>query len=216
MRTDKWQAIILRRSGHSYNSISRKLGISKSTLSDWFAPLPWSRRLGAQLTRRAFEVVRPQLQIMADANKKRWLRWRLDAREEAKRAFRKYRNETLFCSGVMIYWGEGDRKPKNPVRVSNVDPNLLRIFVKFLKRYGGISSPKIKAHMILYPDLDEATCRAYWSRHIGVAPQNFYRTQRIIGRHKTARLGYGIGAIAVSSRQLKEKILEWIELYSRL
>ena len=39
---DKLQAIELRKGGHSYNHISGVLKISKSTLSDWLADVPYT------------------------------------------------------------------------------------------------------------------------------------------------------------------------------
>jgi len=216
MRSDKSVAFELRRSGKSYNEIKSRLNLSKATLSDWFSELDWSIDIKRTLTDKAFEKVRPKFTKMVEFNRRRWKRWRENARKEAKNDFSRYRNDLLFCAGVMLYWGEGDKNPKNPVRVSNTDPGLLRVFVKFLKHYAKVPSSKIKAFSILYPDLDEKTSNRYWSSKIGLPLKNFYKTQHIQGRHKTRRLGYGIGAVVVSSGQLKEKILQWIELYSRM
>ena len=41
MRKDKKKAISLRLSGKSYNEISTKLGVPKSTLSSWFRREKW-------------------------------------------------------------------------------------------------------------------------------------------------------------------------------
>lgn len=216
MRSDKSTALALRRSGKSYNFISSDLNIPKSTLSEWFSKSKWSKTLSRELNAKAFERNRSKFQKMNEANKKRWELWRENARKEAVVEFKKYKDDILFCAGIMIYWGEGDKNPKLPVRISNTDPELLKIFTKFLKKFAPDISHKIKAHVILYPDLNETECKAYWSSRVGIGLESFYKTQHIIGRHKTRRIGYGIGAVTVSSGQLKQKILKWIESYSKM
>lgn len=215
MRKDKRQAFTLRKNGLSYNAISKKLGVPKSTLSEWFSELSWSKSLRKDLTRRAFLKIYPQLQAMNEARSRQWEEWREKARKGALADFQKLRTDPLFVSGVMIYWGEGDRKPDNPVRVSNIDPQMLRIFIKFLRKCCRIPREKIKAHLTIYPDLNESECKKYWIPKIGVKPELFNKTQIILGRHKTKKLHYGICAIEIASRQLKEKLLVWIQKFSK-
>lgn len=50
MRLDKQLAIKLRREGKSYLAISGILGISKSTLSNWFSGVTWSEKTKHRLT----------------------------------------------------------------------------------------------------------------------------------------------------------------------
>lgn len=215
MRQDKESALALRKRGYSYNFINKKLNVPISTLSDWFSSIRWSQVIKRDLTQRAFEKVYPQLRAMSKARSLMWEKWRERARKEAAIDFKKLSLDPLFISGVMIYWGEGDKIPKNPVRVSNVDPRLLHMFVKFLREKCGLPEGKIKAHLILYPDLTEGECKKYWSTRINVRPQLFNKTQFIKGRHKTRRLNRGICCVEITSRQLKEKILVWIDLFSK-
>ncbi|MDP3772160.1 MAG: hypothetical protein Q8Q94_02160 [bacterium] len=147
---------------------------------------------------------------MNQARTLKWEEWRQETRREAERDFSLLSQNQLFIAGVVIYWGEGDKNPKNPVRVSNTDPHMLNIFVKFLKTTCKLPEDRIRAHLILYPDLDDSLCKKYWSSLIGINQNLFYKTQVIQGRHETRRLGHGICSVEVSSRQLKEKILVWI------
>ena len=43
---------------------------------------------------------------------------------------------------------------------------------------------------------------------------HFVKPYFIKGREKKKRVNYGICSVQVYSRELKEKILEWIDLYS--
>lgn len=216
MRSDREKVFALRKRGWSYNLIHKKLGVPKSTLSDWLSGISWSKIIQKDLTQRAFLKVYPQLQAMNRERMLKWEKWREAARQEAEKNFIAFSQDRLFIAGIMIYWGDGDKNPKNPVRISNTDPHLLNIFVKFLKNTCALPEDKVKAHMILHPDLDELTCKRYWSSLIGINQTFFYKTQVIQGRHKTRKLAYGICSVEVSSRQLKEKILVWIKHMPRI
>jgi hypothetical protein len=211
MRADRGKVFALRKRGWSYNLIHKKLGVPISTLSNWLSEISWSKTIRKDLTQKAFLKVYPQLQAMNQTRMLKWEKWREEARQEAKRDFGSLSQDQLFIAGVVIYWGEGDKNPKNPVRVSNTDPHMIRVFVKFLRTTCALPEDKVKAHLVLYPDLNELICKKYWSSLIGIHKTLFYKTQFIQGRHKTRRLGYGICTVEVSSRQLKEKMLIWIK-----
>lgn len=74
---------------------------------------------------------------------------------------------------------------------------------------------KIRATLILYPDLDEEKCIDYWSKKIALPKSQFYKTQFIKGKHPTKRLSWGICMLGCGSGQLKEKLLLWIDLMSK-
>ena len=216
MRNDKHIAVKLRRKGQSYNRISKELGIGKSTLSDWFSEIDWSKEIKAELTRKANYISKKRLRLINKRRKEKWEQWREDARQQARRDFFKLQHNPLFIAGLMIYWGEGDSKMENGnVRVSNTNSDMLRIYYLFLRKICYAPEEKIRAAMILYPDLKERKCKRYWSSSIGIPESHFTKTQFIKGKHPTKRLTYGIGIISLSSRALKEKIFVWIDLFHR-
>ena len=215
MRRDKKTAFGLRKRGHSYNSISRKLGVSTSTLSVWFSKLSWSKELKQDLTKKAFEKVYPQLKAMQEAHKKKWQDLRYQARIEAKREFKILRNNPLFISGVMLYWGEGDKKNKNSLRLANTDPALIKIYKNFLRKTCSVAEDKINVWLLLYPDLDEVECKKFWIDKAELRINNFKKSMVIKGRHEHNRLSYGVCNINVHNSYLKEKMSEWINLFSK-
>ena len=116
----------------------------------------------------------------------------------------------------MIYWGEGDSKIENSnVRISNTNPDMIRLFNLFLQGICGVPKEKIKMALILYPDLNERKCKNFWSNTSGIPQDQFTKTQFINGRHPTKRLTNGIALVYFSSRELKEKIFIWIELFHK-
>lgn len=214
MRKDKMLALALRKRGYSYNLIHKKLNVPISTLSDWFSNIRWSQVIKRDLTKRAFEKVYPQLRAMSKARSIMWEKWREDARQEAIRKFSKFVKDKLFVAGIMLYWGEGDQTPKGAVRLANTDPRMIALFSEFLKKYCLLAGREMKVAIVIYPDLSSDGCKIYWSRVSGVPTERFAKVQVIQGRHPTKKLSHGICYIGVNSRQIKEKILKWIELFA--
>lgn len=202
----------MRKSGKSYLEIEATLKIPRSTLSEWFNGEGWSAEIRAKLDQAAREGHRVRIIELDRIRGIGLAKAYEDARLEAVKELAVLKYHPLFVAGVMIYWGEGDKRGKNQVRIANTDPTMVLVFVKFLKEVCGIPEDDIRASLLVYPDLDEVLCREHWSKESGIPMQNFRKSTRILGRHKTQRLGYGICNVYVSSSYLKKKILEWIRL----
>ena len=115
----------------------------------------------------------------------------------------------------MLYAGEGDKSlGSNLVRISNAEARFLRIFKQFIDKHCSVRAGKMHFWVLLYPDNDIDICERYWEKETGISRQQFYKNQRIEGRHKTKKLIYGVGNIIIGDKVLKVKILEWIRLAS--
>lgn len=213
MRKDKNKAIALRKSGKSYNEIQDALGIAKSTLTSWFKNQKWSRVVKSRLAEVARENARKRMTIISHAAREKRAMVYEEHRRIARDNFKQFQKNKLFVSGLMIYWGEGDNSIKNGViRVTNTDPFMLKLFRIFLKKYLPNIFIKLRAYLVLYPDLDDIVCKKFWSRSISVPFDRFIKSQYITGRHPTRRLPYGVCTITATSRAQKEIMLEWLNL----
>lgn len=215
MRKDKDKAILLRSDGKSYREIKAELGVPVATLSDWFRDQDWSKTLSAELGQKALIKNKARIVHLGKIRGENLSRLYKDARKEAEEEFQLLKNHPLFVAGVMIYWGEGDKASKSGFRVTNTDPEMIRIFLSFLLKVCRAPSNRIKASLLIYPDLDVKVCEEYWISSVGLPKESFTRTSRIQGRHKTKRLQYGICTLYFSSRFLKEKMLVWIDLFGK-
>lgn len=212
MRKDKEKAIELRKEGKSYSEIYEALCIPRSTLSGWFGREEWSgtirNRLAAarqeEHTIRIVELNKIRGQHLAKAYE--------TAREEARKEFGLLKYDPLFISGVMLYWGEGAKDPKQGVKFTNSDSKMIEFYVQFLLKSCHIPIEKIKAYVLIYPELEEKTTRAYWSKASGLPWEQFTKSIVIAGRHATRRLSWGVCTITISSNYFKQKMLEWIKL----
>lgn len=212
MRIDKNQAFLLRQGGKSYKEIGKKLGVPKSTLSGWFRNETWSEKIKKDLIRKSGKASAIRIIKLNKIRGEKLTKLYKQAQREAKREFHRLKHLSLFIAGLSIYWGEGDNKSKHQVRLSNTDPNMIKIFIDFLIKICKIEKRKIKAWILIYPDLSQEKCLNFWREKTGLEVINFNKTIIIKGKHKTNRLSHGVCYITVSSRYFKEKMFEWIKL----
>ncbi len=215
MRKDKEIGLKLRKSGRSYAEIHAALKIPRGTLSGWFKGVDWSDELKKKLSSR---VQMKHTIRLVELNKIRGQRLKKayeEARKEAKNEFEELKYNPLFIAGLMLYWGEGDKLTKYSTAITNTDPDLIQLYVFFLKNACRIPVDRIRAHVLIYPDLDEGVCRKYWARESGIGLSYFTKSTLIQGRHKTRRLEHGVCMVVISSTYFKVKMLEWLKLLPR-
>jgi len=211
MRGDKIKAIQLRREGKSYRVIEKILGIPRSTLTGWFQKMQWSRKVKEKLSLIAQQQSRQRMKDLTDKINHERRKVYAFTKKTAENQYHTLRREPLFISGLMIYWGEGDRKLENGmIRVCNTDPAMLKLFHCFVRKYLPEISHLIKVYLVLYPDLNEKECKEYWSQNIEIPGEKFIKSTYIQGRSLTKKLEYGICTITISNRVYKEKINAWL------
>ena len=210
MRKDKDLAFELRKNGKSYRDIQQQLGISRSTLCDWFKDIPWSQHLKAQKTSVTWK---PQhMQRMRTARLQKLENLYKDMSIQAAREYERYRKEPLFWAGLMAYAGEGDKRTKHLIRITNTEAYIHRIFVLFVEKYLLFPKEYIKLALLLYPDHIESTCKEVWSNALSIPKENFHKSHVLQGKEKVKRLQYGICMSIIPNTALKKKLLTWISL----
>jgi len=95
--------------------------------------------------------------------------------------------------------------------VNKTDPNILKVFYAFLREVK-VPAEKIRLWLLLYPDLVDSVQKNFWSKLLGIPSGRFTKSIFIKGRSPAKRLSYGVCNIEVYSRELKEKLLQWLEL----
>lgn len=215
MRQDKDLAFKLRKDGKSYRDIHKELGVSRSTLCEWFKDAEWSKHIKKSNTTKNIILSSERLKLLQEGRNK-MLKDKYNKVElEAEKEFLVFKNDPLFMAGLMIYAGEGDKRSDHNSRVSNSEFYIHKIFIRFAEKYLDIKREKVKISLILYPDLNVSDCIDKWSLELNIPRINFYKTQIIKGKEKTKKLQYGIGTSIISSTVvIKKKIRKWLELVS--
>lgn len=212
MRSDKNEAVRLRKIGKSYREIKKQLGVPVSTLSDWLHKIKWSRKLAKKLGEQAKTKSTIRLINLNKIRGNNLKQLYEEAEIEAVKEFENLKLHPLFVAGISIYWGEGDKLSKHIIRVANTDPTMIKLFARFLINICGIDKNKIKLSLLLYPDLNEVECKNFWIKNTKITEKNFNKSIRIEGKHKTKRVRYGVCTVSVCSTYLKKKILKWLKI----
>ena len=192
----------LREQGYSYNLINQKLGISKSTMSYWFKDKPYTPN----------EVVLRRIKNTGAINGIRNHNKRVQEIEMLKEQGIKelgiLSERDLWLVGIGLYIGEG-AKTTESIRVSNSDPAVIRLAVKWLKEVFKLSNENFVVRLHIYPDTNFKESRIYWQKVTGLSKKNFYRPSidKRIDKQKSrsGKIPYGTAHVTVVSNGDKEK-----------
>lgn len=225
MRKDHDRALKFRLAGKSYNEISALLGIPKSTLSGWFTGLVLSDKARQRIQKRVSAGTLRGL-IKRNKNQTHLAIQRMRAcREQGCREIGRLSLDELRLIGAALYWGEGYKRPiesggrqrtYHPIALSNSDPILAGMFMKFLREVCNVSDDKIRIDVRLYEHMNKEEVLKYWQKILGLPRQNFknvYFGVSLASQRKRPfnRLPYGTIQIRVSNTVLFHRIMGWIE-----
>jgi len=221
MRKDKTKAIELRRKGFSYNEISKKLEIPKSTLHYWLVNIEMSEKAKTRIAKRVYAGSVEGL-IRRNKNQTFLAKKRAEKiRDSAKKEAGNLMNDRLFLTGISLYWAEGYKKGAygskwKAVDFANSDPELVKIMVKFFKNICQVKNEKIKVQLIAHKNIDISKAVRYWSNLINVPKKQFIKTCCSISKlskNKRNRnsLTHGTVHIRINDVKLFFRIIGWID-----
>lgn len=212
----KEKAVTLRNSGYSYGMIKQKLGISKSTLSNWLGKIPFVPnqevvdKIGEARLKSALHNHRLKFENIA--------KMRMEATAEVG----KLSSRDLFMLGIGLYLGEGS-KSYEEIKIVNSDPVIMKLAIKWLLGFGKINPEHLRVAIHGYPDNNVAELLDYWSKTLSIPPAQFIKTtidtRQNKSEFKKRKLLYGTahlyvrggGTIFPGIKSLHRKIMGWIE-----
>lgn len=212
MRRDKEFIFKLRREGKSYRQIQKITGVSRGTLCAWFENEEWSKHFTRKHSEQTLTLSKERMIRMNIVRKLKLQYQYALVEKEAEKEYGFFKNEPLFWAGLMLYAGEGDKRTRSLIRISNSEFYVHRIFIHFCQKYLYITRYNLKHSLIIYPDNDPILCREKWAEELGAETSYFHKTQIIKGYEAVKRLQFGIGTTIISSTALKMKILKWMTL----
>ncbi len=150
-------------------------------------------------------------------------KYRLEHEEEIKRQamslFEQYKNDPLFIAGIMLYWAEGKATQRDPwsLELSNANPELLKLYRRFLTQYLKVDNAKLRARLFLYPDLDESDNKVFWSNLLDVPLAQFNKSY--IGNSRSSvtkhKLAHGdVCSLYIARKDLRMIISIWIDQFA--
>lgn len=228
MNKRREQAIKLRLLGKSYGEIQKILYVPKSTLSGWLSGIHLSKLAHENIRQRtntkssALLIQRNKLQTHLAQQRARRIR-----REAAQKIQRLDfdLDRGLFYLGIALYWAEGHKRPirrngKNvtyhPVSLTNSDPLLIKLFLRFLREFCYVQDRKIRVQLRIFPHQNSQTMLDYWMSTIGLERENF-RIFRVTAPRSSQskrpyhQLPYGVAQLRVSDTKLFHEIMGYLE-----
>lgn len=217
----KEKAFAMRLEGKSYGEIMKALDLpSKGTLSGWFRKIkltPEARRKLRKNTLIAWK------QKFFKFNKERTERINSENKmitSEAAKSVPKLSRRDLLLIGSALYWGEGTTREykynqMHRIAFSNSNPDMIRIFMKYLREVLNVNDQKIHPEIQLHPNIGENKAKAFWSNITNLPQSKFYTYRPVNKSSKFIRpkhfLPYGTLNLRVYKRQLFYRVRGYIQ-----
>lgn len=123
--------------------------------------------------------------------------------------------ENLLVAGIMLYWAEGTLK-RDTIDFANSNPEIIRVFLKFLREICGINESRLRAYIYVFSDQNIDKIKEFWEKNTGIPESQFVKpyireTKGSVERKR--RMEYGLIKIRYSDKKLLCIIKKWIEKY---
>jgi transposase-like protein len=215
---DKERAIELRLLGRSYGDIRKELGIrSKGTLSVWFKELMLTEEAKKLLERNIQYATKRKLLLFNEQRSERIRKENQSARDGGKNLIGNLSRRDLLVVGAALYWGEGTKSEGtssyNSLAFSNSDPEMIKIFLRFLREILKIPEGKIYASIHMYESMSEIDTRTFWKTCTGLDEDKLTVSYQVSRAGKSIRkpLPYGTLNIKVHNRLVFNTVKGMIE-----
>ena len=120
----------------------------------------------------------------------------------------------LYGLGLGLYWGEGNKKNLNSVRLGNTDPKLIKKFLEFLETVYFIDKRRLRFGLQIFNDMDSRRVLLFWQKELGISSSRFYKVTvtptRGIGTYRE-KTKYGVLSIYFHNKKLRDVICSEIE-----
>lgn len=213
MREKRLEARRLRVQGMLVKDIAVRLGIRRETASRWV---------------RDIHLTELQLEDIASTHESAQYLGRLKGakhnqekaiqrRKEYQQAGREMAKQgrLLHLKGCMLYWAEGAKSRSN-VYLVNSDPNLLSLFINFLRVELELPSDAIGLiiHCHMQDSIEVSKVEQYWLNTLNMPSTSLEKTQFKRGSNTRKNvLPYGLCGIRVSSVKIAHHIYGAIQEY---
>ena len=132
---------------------------------------------------------------------------------------KKINKNELLLIGSMLYWGEGGKTHHGMARVSNCDPAIIKVMMRFFREICHVPEEKFRAYIHTYSHLSASEAEQYWSKVTSIPRRQFYKTYvkaSVSSQGKRDKLPYGTLDITICDTKLFLTIMGWIERVKQL
>ncbi len=120
--------------------------------------------------------------------------------------------QILKAAAVMLYWAEGSKSAKYAaVDFANSDPDMIKIFVKFLRTICRVDENRIRIYLYCYANQNVNELKRYWSRITEIPIRQF--TQPYVRQdyqENGRKMKHGMIHVRYADKKLLEQMKSWI------
>ncbi|HEU0085969.1 MAG TPA: hypothetical protein VFQ59_03375 [Candidatus Paceibacterota bacterium] len=215
---EKEKAITLRKKGKTYSEILSAVPVAKSTLSLWLKEAGIAKAENQKYT----EARRLAGKRGGEAKRRQRIEKQSRIISESKSQIGPLTHNERFLIGVALYWAEGSKEkqyhPGSQIGFANSDPNMIKLFLKWLEEIG-IQKSDICLDVFLHENNEyrKDEVLTYWIKITDFPSQVFriyYKKNILSTKRKNVypEKYFGLLKIRVmSSSSLVRKITGWVE-----
>ncbi|MDP2598738.1 MAG: hypothetical protein Q8P49_02825 [Candidatus Liptonbacteria bacterium] len=118
----------------------------------------------------------------------------------------------LLGFGLGLYWGEGNKRNANSIRLGNTSPGLIKKFIEFLIKIFGVEKTKLRFGLQVFGDMSSKKTLDFWLNELkefGVTRQQFFKITvtppRSIGNYRE-KSKFGVLTVHFANSKLKRII----------
>lgn len=124
------------------------------------------------------------------------------------------RDKQLKIAGIMLYWAEGTFNG-NTVDFTNSNPEMIKIFLKFLREICGINDERLRVYLYAYEHQNILELQDYWHTVTNIKISQF--TKPFIRKNNfnvtKRKLPYGLVHIRYNDKKLLCSLKNWVDNY---
>lgn len=214
---EKLLAIKMRQEGLSLKDISIKLNVSKASVSTWVKNIKLNNKTKIALSRNGFsrEIIEKRRESRLKNEKEK----RDIISKEAEKEFENINLRELKIIGLMLYYAEGSKTNRGLVRISNSNPSLIKIMMRFFREIYHVPENKFRGHIHTHEGFNILETEKYWSKITNIPTAQFFKTytkQNKSSKNLKHNLPYGTFDIYVCNTKLFLKIMATINKITKL
>ena len=213
----EWARELRRGRAMSVKEIARLVGVAPSSVSLWVRDVALTPDQLESLRQRNPVYNRQLRGVNRNAEKGRARRsaYQEEGRELARHA------DPLLVAGTMLYWAEGGKRNRNAAQISNSDPEVLTLFMRFLRQCLDVPDDQIRVTCNLFADhLDrQHEIEQFWldtlqltRAHLCKSFVNVY--SKYSQKKRRGMLPYGTTRVTVHSTRVVQIIFGSIQEYA--
>lgn len=120
--------------------------------------------------------------------------------------------------GAMLYWGEGykgdDKNPAKLVDFANSDPDMIKVFISFMRKSFYLDESKFRVLLYCYADQEVNSLIEFWSKTTCISRSQFTKPYiRKDFKEKSRKMKYGLIHIRYHDKKLLLEMKKMIDSY---